>query len=89
MAKIYREGALNPKSLRYSALHSLPSFYPSHLFFRHKSESPIGPAGTERERDLSLVQRMRDKMHWELRISPSVRRSEIFPIEKHPTGRGL
>lgn len=27
---------------------------------------------------------MRDKMHWELRISPSVRRSEIFPIEKHP-----
>lgn len=23
-------------------------------------------------------------MHWELRISPSVRRSEIFPIEKHP-----
>lgn len=89
MAKIYREGALNPKSLRYSALHSLPSLYPSHLFFRHKSESPIGPAGTERERDLSLVQRMRDKMHWELRISPSVRRSEIFPIEKHPTGRGL
>lgn len=32
---------------------------------------------------------MRDKMHWELRISPSVRRSEIFPIEKHPaSGRG-
>lgn len=31
---------------------------------------------------------MRDKMHWELRISPSVRRSEIFPIEKHPASGG-
>lgn len=53
------QGALNPKSLRAV----LPSIhyprYPSHLFFRHKSESPIGPASTERERDLSLVQRMR------------------------------
>jgi len=28
-------------------------------------------------------------MHWELRISPSVRRSEIFPIEKHPRWQGF
>lgn len=78
------QGALLTRNL-YAILPSIHyRRYPSHLFFRHKSESPIGPAGTERERDLSLVQRMRDKMHWELRISPSVRRSEIFPIEKHP-----
>jgi len=67
--QVYR-CALNPKSLLYPTFHSLHPCHPCRLFFRHKSESPVGPAGTERERDLSLVQRMRDKMHWELRISP-------------------
>jgi len=56
-AKIYR--VLLTRNL-YAVLPSIHyPHYPSYLFFRHKSESPIGPASTERERDLSLVQRMR------------------------------